>query len=99
MAILFSSNTNERKKEMNYYLIWTDKGWIKTPVYHHAMCSDTGFIESSISTTYDINHAYRFDEKQTGECFSFLLYHGVPSWIMESKEDMNIKHSLSESKK
>lgn len=78
---------------MNYYLIWTSEGWLKTPIYHHIICSGTGLLESSVNTTYNIDHAYRLDEKQAGECFSFLQQHGVPTWIIEAKEDMNLKHS------
>lgn len=73
---------------MNYYLIWTDKGWLKTPIYHHVICSNAGIIDSSVSTTYDINNAYRLDEKQAVECLTFLQRYGVASWAIELREDM-----------
>jgi hypothetical protein len=73
---------------MNYYLIWTDMGWLKTPTYNHAICS--GIIDSyeTINTTQNIRAAYRLDERQVKDCLTFLQKYGVASWAVEMKDDM-----------
>lgn len=84
---------------MDYYLIWTDDGWLKTPTYRRAMCSGFGEYES-IDTTHDIRRACRLDERQGKECIQSLQRHGVASWIVEVKEEMlnNILQELSRRK-
>lgn len=78
---------------MNYYLIWTEEGWLRTPTYNHAMCSGCvdlhlRGIDSTINTTYDIQCAYKLREEQAKECLAFLKMYGVVSWAVECKEDM-----------
>ena len=73
---------------MNYFLIWTDKGWLKTPTYNHAICSGVPHTYETINTTQDIRCAYMLDEKQAKECLTFLHQYGVASWVMESRMDM-----------
>lgn len=78
---------------MNYYLIWTEEGWLKTPTYNHVICSGAfdlclRGVESTINTTRDIQHAYKLREEQAKECLEFLQRYGVSSWVVEVKEDM-----------
>lgn len=77
---------------MNYYLIWTNKGWMKNPIYNHFICKvlsvDDVSAYEEVNTTYDIWHAYRFDESQIQCALEFLHYYGVASWAIEVKEDM-----------
>ena len=80
---------------MNYYLIWTDQGWLKTPTYKHAICSCVSFSYETLNTTQDIRGAYVLDERQAKECLTFLQRYGVASWAVESKEDM-LKDVLKE---
>jgi hypothetical protein len=73
---------------MNYYLIWTNNGWIKTPTYNHVICSGVFDSYDDINTTQDICCAYRFDERQVREGIDLLQKFGVASWVIESKEDI-----------
>lgn len=67
---------------MNYYLIWTDKGWMKSPIYNHFICrSSVSDIEEydSVNTTYSIRRAYRFYGNQIKDALEFFaeLWHCV----------------------
>ena len=78
---------------MNYYLIWTEEGWLRTPTYNHAICSGAldlhlRGIYSTINATHDISNAYKLSEEQAKECLEFLQRYGVASWAVECKEDM-----------
>jgi hypothetical protein len=78
---------------MNYYLIWTEEGWLRTPTYNHVLCSGVvdlwmHGIDSTINTTRDIKCAYKLREEQAKECLEFLHKCGVNSWAIEVKEDM-----------
>lgn len=78
---------------MNYYLIWTEEGWLRMPAYIHVMCSGVvdlwiHGIDSTINTTRDIQCAYKLREEQAKECLEFLHKYGVNSWAIEVKEDM-----------
>lgn len=79
---------------MNYYLIWTDEGWLKIPIYTHLICSGCGNlhllngIDFAISTTSDIRYAFRLNKEQAEECLTYLQRYGVASWAIEVKEDM-----------
>lgn len=91
---------------MNYYLIWTDEGWMRTPTYNEVMCSYAGDlhlsgIDSGVNTTRDIRYAYKLNEEQTKECLKFLQRYGVASWAVECKEDMlqNILDEIEQKRK
>lgn len=78
---------------MNYYLIWTDEGWLKTPTYNLPICSGCKDLHlngicSTINTTRDIRFAYRLNKEQEKECLTFLQRYGVASWAIEVKTDM-----------
>lgn len=75
---------------MNYYLIWTEKGWLKKPTYTHVLCSGVlDFdLDRTADTTQDICRAYRLDERQTRECVDLLHRFGVASWVVELKDDI-----------
>lgn len=81
---------------MNYYLIWTDEGWLRTPTYNHVMCFGCGDlhlngIDSTVNTTHNIRYAYRLSAEQAKECLTFLQRYGVASWAIELREDMLVK--------
>lgn len=75
---------------MNYYTIWTEKGWLKTPTYNHVLCSGVFNLDpyETLNTTQDICRAYRLNERQVRECIDFLYRFGVASWIVELREDI-----------
>lgn len=72
---------------MNYYLIWTDTGWLKTPTYTCGMCLCANTYDA-VNTTQDIQRAYMMLESQAKECLTFLQRYGVASWAIEVKTDM-----------
>lgn len=85
---------------MNYYLIWTDTGWLKSPIYNQFICRRAvgdGEVYDEVNTTYNIRRAYRFDDSQIKNALEFLQGMGVASWAMESREDM-LKDVLQELK-
>lgn len=73
---------------MNYYLIWTDTGWLRVPTYTCDICSGAIHSYDTLNTTQDIRCAYMLSESQAKECLTFLQRHGVASWAIELKEDM-----------
>lgn len=86
---------------MNYYLIWTDRGWMRTPTYNHPICrglTNGTIMYDNINATYDIRYAYRFDEGQIKDALEFLQGFGVASWAVECKEDF-LKEVLDNLKK
>lgn len=91
---------------MNYYLIWTDEGWLKTPTYNHVICSGCrdlhlNGIDSTINTTRNIRYAYKLSAEQAKECLTFLQRYGVASWVVEAREDMlqNILDEIEQKRK
>lgn len=72
---------------MNYYLIWTDTGWLKAPTYTCGMCLGVNTYDA-VNTTQDIQRAYMMIESQAKECLAFLQRYGVASWAVEVKADM-----------
>lgn len=73
---------------MNYYLIWTDTGWLKAPTYTCDMRLGATHTYDTLNTTHDIRRAYMLSEGQAKECLTFLQRYGVASWAIEVKEDM-----------
>lgn len=76
---------------MNYYLIWTDSGWLKSPLYNQLIFrGSVGDVEEydEVNTTHDIRRAYRFNNSQIKDALGFLQCMGVASWAIELKEDM-----------
>jgi hypothetical protein len=89
---------------MNYYLIWTDSGWLKSPIYNqfiYRMQAGDAVMYDEVNTTYDIRRAYRFNDSQIKDALGFLQCMGVASWAIESKEDMlqNVLQELRQKRK
>lgn len=76
------------RNEMNYYLIWTDTGWLKVPTYTCDMCLGAIHTYDTLNTTQDVRRAYMLSESQAKECLTYLQKNGVASWAVEVKADM-----------
>lgn len=74
----------------NKFLIWTDRGWLKSPTYTISLIGDYRHHEK-FPTTMDIRDAYEFTEQQAVECFNAGEWQGMAIWIVESKKDLALK--------
>jgi hypothetical protein len=64
------------------YLIWTERGWLKTPNFIINVITDS----CDINITTDIRTAQNFTDDEAEHCSGFLDRYGIANWIVHIKE-------------
>jgi hypothetical protein len=64
------------------YLIWTERGWLKTPNFIINVITDA----CDINITMDVRFAQTFTDDEAEHCSGFLDRYGIANWIVNIKE-------------
>lgn len=70
------------------YLIWTERGWLKSPNFTINVITNA----CDINITMDVRIAQNFTADEAGHCSGVLNKYGIANWIVhieERKEKQN----------